>query len=133
MLVSDEDLMVLANLIAENIKEDFEEKHLSGNLANTIVVEKTDTGVQVIVPAEKYNMSMYMKKGVVIHTGTGSYASRVDEEGSIIRFPRSGGPGRPKEKKIGNHIGYVDKAIDSALDEWSNMMTEKYEITGIQG
>ena len=132
MLVSDEDLMLLANLIVENIKKDFEQKHLSGNLANTIEIAKTDTGIQVIVPAEKYNMSMYMKKGVVLHTGTGSYASKLDEEGSVIRFPRSGGPGRPKEKKIGNHKGYVEKSISDAIEVWRNMISDKYEIKSIQ-
>ena len=132
-MVSDEDVMLLANLIIENIKKDFEQKHLSGNLMNTIAIEKTADSVQIVVPAEKYNMSLYMRKGVVVHSGTGSYASRIDEEGSIIRFPRQGGgPGRPKEKKIGNHKGYVDASIRNALETWRNMIADKYEIKDIQ-
>lgn len=130
-MVSDEDVMALANLIVENIKKDFEDKHLSGNLINTMYIEKTQDGVSIVVPAEKYNIPMYIRKGVVIHSGTGSYASTLDEEGSIIRLPGNG-RGRPKDKKIGNHVGYVEKAIKDAIETWRNMIEEKYEIKSVQ-
>jgi hypothetical protein len=131
MVVSDEDLMALANLIVENIKKDFEDKHLSGNLINTMYLEKTQDGIKIVVPAEKYNIPMYIRKGVVLHSGTGSYASQVDEEGSIIRLPQNH-RGRPKDIKVGNHVGYVEKAIQNAIETWRNMIEEKYEIKNIQ-
>lgn len=130
-MVSDEDLMTLAKLIVENIKKDFESKRLSGNLVNTIVLEKTQDGVTIVIPAEKYNMPLYIRKGVVVHSGTGSYASILNEEGSVIRLPGYG-RGRPKEKKVGNHIGYIEKAIKDAIETWRNMIEEKYEIKDIQ-
>lgn len=130
-MVADEDLIVFANLIVEYIKEDFEDKHLSKNLINTIQIEKTNDGIAVIIPAEKYNMPLFIREGVVVPSGSGSYASSLNETGSIIRLPRSG-PGRPNEKKIGNHIGYVDKAIKRAIETWRNMMQDKYEIKNIQ-
>lgn len=130
-MVSDDDVMALASLIVQYIKEDFENKHLSGNLANTITIENTVDGLAVVIPAEKYNIPLYIRKGVVVHSGTGSYASRLDEEGSIIRLPQYR-PGRPKDVKIGNHIGYVENAIQKAIETWRNMIEEKYEITNIQ-
>lgn len=130
-MVSDEDMLLLANLIVQYIKEDFQDKHLSKNLINTISIEKTNDGIAVVIPAEKYNMPLFIREGIVIHSGRGSYASSLDEVGSIIRLPRSG-PGRPNEKKLGNHIGYVDKAIKKAIETWRSMIEEKYEIKNIQ-
>lgn len=130
-MVSDEDLMTLANLIVENIKKDFESKHLSGNLVNTLYIEKTQDGVRVVIPAEKYNMPLYIRKGVVVHSGAGSYASTLNEEGSIIRLPGNG-RGRPKDIKKGNHIGYIDNAIKNAIETWREMISEKTEVTNIQ-
>ena len=130
-MVSDEDLILFANLIVQYIKDDFEDKHLSKNLINSISVEKTADGISVIIPAEKYNMPLFIREGVVVHSGTGSYASKLNDTGSVIRFPRSG-PGRPKEKKVGNHIGYVDNAIHKAIETWRSMMEDKYKIKNIQ-
>lgn len=130
-MVSDEDLITFANLIVQYIKEDFEKKHLSGNLMNTIQIEKTQDGIAVIIPAEKYNIPLFIREGIVLHSGTGSYASTLDEEGSIIRLPR-GGPGRPKDKYVGNHKDFVEKAINKAIETWSSMMEEKYEVKNVQ-
>lgn len=130
-MVADEDVLLFANLLVEYIKEDFEDKHLSKNLINTIQIEKTNDGMAVIIPAEKYNMPLFLREGVVVSSGTGSYASSLNETGSIIRLPGSG-PGRPREKKIGHHIGYVEKAINKALETWQGMMQDKYEIKNVQ-
>ena len=110
----------LAKLIVSKLKEEFREKHLSGNLLNTIKVENIKDKIIINIPAQTYNMLLYQTKGVVVHTSNGSYASRLDETGSeFYVYPkgtRSGG----KRIHPGNHKGYIERIINEAIIEWSN-------------
>ena len=117
--VSDIDLEILAGLIVTNIKQDFALKHLSNNLVNSITVQKTETGITIVIPAEIYDIYEYMSKGVIIRKGSGSYASQLDIEGSKI--------GRSNRHQR-NHKGYVEMAINNALDEWASIMEDRYKI-----
>lgn len=128
--VSKKDLQTLANLIYENIKADFEDKHLSGNLLNTIQVTNSDTGIKIEIPAEIYNMYLFFSKGVVVHTGKGSYASELNDKGSAFTA-YSQKTGKRYRITPHNHIGYIDNAINNAITTWTNMMRNKYDIINV--
>ena len=119
--VSQADLELLAEMIIQNIRADFAVKHLSGNLVNTIQVENTKDGIKIIIPAEIYDIYQYLDKGVIIKTGQGSYASELDINGSS--FGRN---------KTHNHKGYVDRAIDNAVNMWVSSIQDKMQIEGIE-
>lgn len=117
-IISEEDTRTLAYLIERNIREEFSSKKLSGNLVKTMKVEEGEDGeMRIIIPAEAYDMYMYLTKGIIIHNGRGSYAQKLNDEGSYI-FGKS----------IGNHKGFVQKAIDRALTEWEGTISGKAKI-----
>ena len=80
-MVTKGELTELANIIVENIKEEFSTKHLSGNLINTIQVIDSPEGIKVEIPARTYNMLLFQQKGVIVHTSHGSYASKLNDKG----------------------------------------------------
>lgn len=95
----------LADEIIKYTKLDFKDVHLSGNLMDTIKIEEESLDKIVIrIPAKTYDMYKYLKEKVIVYTNTGSYASRLNEEGSYIF-----------KKYIGNHIRYMDAAIAMAI------------------
>lgn len=97
------DLVVqLSELVRKYIVKNFEKVHLSGNLMKTIRVEYQDDKFFVVIPAEIYDVELYLEKKVIKYTGEGSYAQDVNETGGLS----------------GKHINYVDKAIIEAIDEW---------------
>lgn len=119
MKISEEDLMLFKDLIIEEIKADFEEKHLSLNLVNTIYWQKTEEGYNIVIPAEIYNMYKFFKSGVVVPMGKGSYASHLDTIGSeFMVYPKKG---KRFLKTPHNHIGYIDRAIQRATETWFQM------------
>lgn len=121
MRISNQELEKLANLIVLKIREEFGEKHLSGNLMNTIEIKVADGDIQVVIPAKTYNMLTYLHEGVIVHTSHGSYASKLDKTGSeFFIYPKSVEKGRKGSFKIKphNHIGYVERVINSAIKEW---------------
>ena len=124
MEIGRKELDRLASLIVEKLKEEFSDKHLSGNLIKTIKVENLGDQIIINIPAKTYNMLLYQTQGVVVHTSNGSYASKLDEKGSeFYAYPngtRKGG----KFIKPGHHKGYVDKIINKAIEEWSKSIGE---------
>ena len=120
--IGKKELEKLADLIVQKLKEEFSVKHLSGNLINTIKVEKLGDEIKIHIPAQTYNMLLYQTKGVVVHTNNGSYASRLDEEGSEFYSYSKGVRKGSKKIKPGNHKGYVDNIINKAISEWSSMI-----------
>lgn len=104
-------LQDLAELIKEHIISGFEDKHLSRNLMNTIQVRKTDNGFEVDIPAEMYDLKKWNKEKVVVYTGQGSYAQRVDVTGGFSR----------------KHKAYVEYAIEESITKWiqKNNLTMK--------
>lgn len=108
----------LANYIIEELKREFSVKHLSKNLINTVKVLDEGDEIRIEIPARTYNMLKYQKEGVVVYTSHGSYASRLDKEGSSFNiYPNSNRTGSFR-LKTGNHIGYVDKIINNALQRF---------------
>ena len=95
-------LQKLAEKIKEKIRNDFKEVHLSQNLMNTISVSSTPTGFLIDIPAEIYDLAKYYKEGVIIYTGTGSYAEDVDINGGFS----------------GKHKDYIERAILESVREW---------------
>lgn len=129
--ISYEELEQLAFIFQRKIQEEFSIKHLSGNLANTIEIVASDDNIQIIIPAKTYNMLLYQTKGVIVHTSHGSYASKLDKEGSeFFIYPNGTIKGRRKIKPR-NHVGFVDKAIRDSIDEWLLSLSGKYEETKI--
>lgn len=131
MEVGEKELQELAETIVKKLKEEFKLKHLSGNLINTIKIENYGGEIKINIPAQTYNMLLYQTKGVVVHTSHGSYASKLDEEGSkFYKYPNGTRKGS-KMVKPGNHKGYVDRIINSALQEWSSSIgRDKVKVGG---
>lgn len=100
------DSKLLADIIVKNIREEFQEKHLSGNLADTIRVEKYNgsdgIGYDVVIPAETYDIKEFSKTGKIVYTYNGSYASQVDVTGGFSK----------------EHKDYINRCIDKSVREW---------------
>lgn len=118
MELTRQDLEDLTNVILQKIREEFDAKHMSGNLMNTIEVQSSDDGIQIIIPAQTYNMLLFQNKGVVVHTSNGSYASKLDEEGSEFYVYPSGTRKGAKRIKPGNHKDFVNRVINEAVSDW---------------
>ncbi|MCR4661688.1 MAG: hypothetical protein K5765_06815 [Clostridia bacterium] len=117
MDLNHDDLEKLASLVVDKIREEFALKHLSGNLVDTLRIENFDDKIEVIIPAEVYDMLLYQTKGVIVHTGEGSYASTLDENGSELYVYGEEGNGLVKITPR-NHRDFVNKAIQGAINEW---------------
>lgn len=123
--MGEKELQLLADIIVRRLKEEFSLKKLSGNLVNTITVESYGNEVKINIPAQTYNMLKYQEKGVVIHTGNGSYASKLDEIGSEFYVYPQGTRKGSHLVKPHNHIGYVDRVINGAIQEWRSQLGDK--------
>lgn len=121
----------LGNLIRKNISEEFREKHMSGNLSNTVYVERLPDKVRVVVPARTYNMLKFQTQGVIVHTGNRSYASKLDRFGSEFYIYPFGTRKGSRLIKPHNHIGYVDKAIMLSIRQWMAKSDAKGRIKEI--
>lgn len=119
------DIRELANDIANYCKEDFSDIFLSGNLRDTIIVQRiSNKNFQVEIPAQVYDLTLFKKKGIIVYGGgvhkkntryktlshIGSYAVEVNDE--------TGG-------FSGKHKGFVDRAIDKAIDEFKMKQRSK--------
>ena len=111
----DSDLQSLANMVAEAVKDDFRRVHLSGNLMDTIIVQKTERGYKVEIPAQVYDMKLYQTRKVIVYKA-GSYASKLNDEGSEFFDYK-----RWKWVMPRNHIGYADRAAHEAAEQWAKM------------
>jgi len=112
-MISLEDKELLAEIIVANLQEEFINKHLSGNLLDSINIEVDEASgnVKVIIDAPVYDMLEYLKHGTIVHTNRGSYASSLNEYGGQIL-----------NKRTGNHIGYVDMAIMKSVRTWKETL-----------
>lgn len=104
MEITDAMVEKLASLISDGLRGDFEEYYLTGRLRDTITVRKGAGGSVVInIPAEAYDVDIFMKKHVVVNRpDLGSYAQLVNETGGFS----------------GIHKGYVERALDMAILAW---------------
>jgi len=131
MKAGEKELDRLAALIVQKLKEEFAIKHLSKNLVNTIKVEKMGDEIKIYIPAQTYNMLLYQTKGVVVHTSHGSYASKLDKEGSQFYSYPNGSRKGSKRVSPRNHKGYIDKVINEAIAEWSSSVgRENMKVEG---
>ena len=103
------DLEMLASIITEKIAEEFQIKHLSRNLMATVQFQAEKDKIEVIIPARLYDLAEYRSKGVVVYKSDGSYASRLDNEGSFA----------------GNHKDFVERIINQSITEWLMVMRSK--------
>nr|DAP71026.1 MAG TPA: hypothetical protein [Bacteriophage sp.] len=108
--------LLLAKIIIKNLKKEFEDVHLSGNLADTIkLVQKrinNEVYYEVQIPAQIYDIGLYRKRGVIVHTGAGSYADIVNTSGGFS----------------GKHTDYVDRCIQKSIQEWASLSKIKIEV-----
>ena len=124
MAISQRSLELLAQILVKNIQEEFEIKHMSGNLVNTIELIAEKDSVKIIIPAQTYNMLLYQTKGVVVHTNRGSYASKLDTQGSeFYIYPYGTRKGSFKVSPH-NHVGFVEQVIEKSLSEWASQRGE---------
>ena len=114
----EEILSGLCNIILRNLQEEFREKKLSGNLINTVKVEISSGEIKINIPAKTYDMLLYQAKGVVVHDGRGSYASKLDTTGSeFYVYPTMQKRGSFLIKPH-NHVGYIERIINKSIKEW---------------
>lgn len=130
--MGEKELELLASIIVRNLKEEFNIKHLSKNLISTIVIEKMVDEINIRIPAQTYNMLLYQSKGVVVHTSHGSYASRLDEEGSSFMVYPEGTRKGAHRVSPRNHRGYVDKIITKSIREWEGIIGRE-KIKKVEG
>lgn len=102
-VVKEGQLRALADLIAGNVRADFEEIHLSGNLMDTIEVGKDFGYYMVRIPAVRYDLAKYRETRAIVYTPEkGSYADAVDASGGFS----------------GMHKGYVELSVMRAIYQW---------------
>lgn len=121
-MVPQEMLDLLSRIVIRKIEEEFSIKKLSGNLVNTITIEQSENEIKINIPAQTYNMLLYQEKGVVVHTSNGSYASKLDEEGSSFYVYPNGTRKGSYRINPRNHIGFVNKVVNEAIQEWSSII-----------
>lgn len=94
----------LARTIADKVRDDFLETHLSGNLMRTVSTYHGGGGDFIVsIPALRYDLELYRKKGVIVTTpGKGSYASEVDMSGGFSK----------------KHKNYAERAVFSGIEAW---------------
>jgi len=132
MAVGEKELQKLAEIIIKNLKEEFSVKHLSKNLVNTITVEMASDEIKIHIPAQTYNMLLYQSKGVVVHTSHGSYASKLDEEGSSFMDYPNGERKGSRRISPRNHKGYIDIVINRSIHEWQSLL-QNMKVKKVEG
>lgn len=106
--LADSELERLARYIAEYLKADFKEIHLSGNLMRNITVGRDiEDNFVVRIPAIRYDIAKYLDEGVLIlQPSEGSYAEEVNKRGGFSRA----------------HTNYVERAIWKAISAWASSL-----------
>lgn len=111
-MITESDIRRLGELIAGNIKENFREVHLSGNLMDGISVSSTGDGVSVSIPAVRYDIDRFRKERVIVlRPAEGSYAEEVNKTGGFSGF----------------HVGYVEDAIRKGIIQWCSSLGINYK------
>ena len=106
----------LAEIIVKNLKSEFSSVHLSGNLASTIKISSykdgSESGYEIEIPAQTYDIGRFKNRGVIVYTGKGSYANEVDLSGGFS----------------GKHKDYVERCIQRSISEWAGESKLKTKI-----
>ncbi len=114
-MASIKEKLKLAELIVERIKKDFEEVHLSGNLASTINVRVVGNNVEIEIPASMYDVQKYLEEGVFIFTGEGSYASEVDTYGGFS----------------GKHTGFFERSVEQGTKDYYKLEGKEVRVNKV--
>lgn len=122
---ANDELERLAEIIVAKFKEEFRDKHLSGNLINTLEVSVESGKIVINIPAKTYNMLLFQQKGIIVHTSHGSYAEKLDREGSSFMVYHKNTRKGSFRISPRNHIGYIDRVVNSALLEWKSSSGNK--------
>lgn len=112
MNIGKNEINKLKMLIYVNLLNEFSEHYITQNLVNTISFEVSNEGISIDIPAEIYDLALWKEKGVLIYTGKGSYASKVDTSGGYSK----------------THKDFVVKAIEKSLSEWMRIYNFKGRI-----
>lgn len=115
----EEDISIqdLADLIVENIADNFKYAHKSYNLVKTITVNKTENGIVIDVPADRYDRKKWEKDKVVVYLNNNkSYASLLDHS-----------------KSNPNHVNYVEDSINNAIATWLTNNKQEAKVSNIKG
>lgn len=130
-------LSELATEIADTMKEGFTTAHENSYIAKSIVAK----GQSIQISAPKYNMIGFLNGDDLKFDSSKSYASELDEKGSVIAVKRQ----RQRKSKatgkytgygkeiacrvyVGNWKGYVNKFIVDGVVKWAvahNLHIEK--------
>ena len=109
-MVSDSDMKLLAMLVEDEIKKEFSTYYLSGNLKNSVKIEKNQSnGYNITIAAPRYDIREYKRTGTKIPK-PGSYAADVDKTGGFSKM----------------HKGYAEKCVERALTRWEALKRDKY-------
>lgn len=101
--ITQEDLQKISEYAQEYlILWEYEDIHLSYQLATTSKVVNNGDSVSLLITAPTYDVEKFKKEGVVVHDNRGSYASDNDINGGFS----------------GKHIGYLERTIKFALRKW---------------
>ena len=122
MDVNKELTKAFAYSLVDNIKKGFKTMHVSGNLADTIVVYETNNGYNVEIPADKYDVWRFLYEGVIIPTNKGSYANTVDIY-KTLKVPKP----HPN-----THKNYVSKSIENTLKTFPRVVKDKFRKSNIE-
>lgn len=102
-MITEDSRKNLAEAIAKHLRMDFAEVFLSGNLRETITIEKSGNDWKVHIPAVRYDIQKFKDEGVIIkHPEEGSYAEAVNKSGGFSK----------------KHKNYVERALEKAITEW---------------
>lgn len=128
MNFTQEDIELITTLFMTELRKEFEHKHMSMNLVNTVRIENDNGKIKIHIPAKMYNMKLFQQEGVVVHTSNGSYAEKLDKEGSSFYvYP---GKTRKGSYRVSpkNHIGFINRVLNKVIQSFISI--KGYEITG---
>lgn len=101
--ITQEDLLKISEYVKEYlILWEYEDIHLTYQLAETSKIVNNGDSVSVLIAAPTYDVKKFKTEGVIVHDNKGSYASANDIEGGFS----------------GKHIGYLERSIKFALRKW---------------
>ena len=126
------DLEEFVQILLQKLKDEFSVHYLSGNLLNTITVDNSNPDlIRIEIPAETYNMLLYQTRGVVVPYQSKSYAMKLNEQGSSFKLYPNGTVKGSYWIHPGNHKGYLDKVINEAISEWTQLKSKDWTLENI--
>jgi hypothetical protein len=110
--ISSKNKRQLMEYIKIKIEKNFQNKYITHNLIDTIIITPTETGFKLEIPAQMYDFKEWNRHGVIVPYGNGSYAQRVNKKGGFSK----------------THKNYVEDSIDKAIRQW--LKDSGYKMNG---